>query len=535
MSDFDDELLELVEAGSEKEKKRKRTKSKSGASSKRRKASVSDDDGPESEEEEDDPYPLEGKYVDEADMNRLLQMSEVEREEILSQRAEERQRIQDKRALQQMVKDQRADGDSVAKAAKRQHTARGATKEKSRKLDELKAKRRAKDEKNKNRDSSPKRERSSSPMDMDMETSSEEEEEEGMISKAEQEEDTYGRRTSEPDIPITLADLEACRLNRNKLAKHCMMPWFDKYVEGAWVRYLIGSSDDGPVYRICQIDRLCDEASKAYKIDNTTFDRNVELIHGKSRKTFPLDKVSNSPFSPKEFERFKGQYQSDKIPLPTKNVVAAKVAQLEQLASQPKTEGDIAAMLLRKGQLNANRPGAHTTFERARLVQERTLAQRRQDYKEVAEIDAKLAEFDAQHGIRSNGTSREGTPGVKAQNESKSDVLAMLSEKNRKANAEAVRRAEIMEAEKRRRERKLAMSGSGTATPTDPSARLRTVPRTFNAATPTSRPGTPSNPTLTGAKVEVSAITDSPSQSNGTVKTFEASVIESVEIDLGDF
>ena len=51
--------------------------------------------------------------------SRLMQMSEVEREEILSQRAEERQRIQDKRALQQMVKDQRADGDSVAKAAKR--------------------------------------------------------------------------------------------------------------------------------------------------------------------------------------------------------------------------------------------------------------------------------------------------------------------------------------------------------------------------------------------------------------------------------
>ena len=171
-------------------------------------------------------------------------------------------------------------------------------------------------------------------MDMDMETSSEEEEEEGMISKAEQEEDTYGRRTSEPDVPVILTDLEACRLDRNKLAKYCMMPWFDKYIEGrrlqqgdtqvfiafrfsgAWVRYLIGSSKEGPVYRICQIDRaysnpvlahtmladidsgLCDDATKPYKIDSTLFDRNVELLHGKSRKTFPLDKVSNSTFSP---------------------------------------------------------------------------------------------------------------------------------------------------------------------------------------------------------------------------------------------
>ncbi|EEB92425.1 hypothetical protein MPER_09067, partial [Moniliophthora perniciosa FA553] len=134
MSDFDDELLELVEAGSEKEKKRKRNKSKP-SSSKRRKAkqvvmtnpyfigtdgfpfhSVSDDDEPESEEEEEIPYPLEGKYIDDADRNRLMQMSEVEREEILAQRAEEMQRIHDKRALSQMVKDQRAEGDSVAKA-----------------------------------------------------------------------------------------------------------------------------------------------------------------------------------------------------------------------------------------------------------------------------------------------------------------------------------------------------------------------------------------------------------------------------------
>jgi RNA polymerase-associated protein RTF1 len=100
-------------------------------------------------------------------MERLMQMSEIEREEILSQRLEEKQRLKDKRMISQMVKDQRGtEGESVSKAAKRsficfashswsvrlmpttgQHMMRGATKEKSRKLDELKARRRAKDEK----------------------------------------------------------------------------------------------------------------------------------------------------------------------------------------------------------------------------------------------------------------------------------------------------------------------------------------------------------------------------------------------------
>jgi len=108
------------------------------------------------------------------------------------------------------------------------------------------------------------------------------------------------------------------------------------------------------------------------------------------------------------------------------------------------------------------------------------LAQRRQDAKEVEEIERKIAEFDAVHGTGAEGTT---TP-----NHDTSDVLTKLSEKNRKANAEAVRRAEIAEAERRRRERKLALAGnSGTVTPTDPSARLRTIPRTFNAVTPNSR------------------------------------------------
>ena len=40
-------------------------------------------------------------------------------------------------------------GGAVASAAKRQHTARGATKEKTRKLDELKAKRKEKDDRSK--------------------------------------------------------------------------------------------------------------------------------------------------------------------------------------------------------------------------------------------------------------------------------------------------------------------------------------------------------------------------------------------------
>jgi RNA polymerase-associated protein RTF1 len=100
-----------------------------------------------------------------------MAMSEVDRERILADRADHKQLLEDEKILSQMVREQRGavvangDDDRVSAAAKRtsicviseyilravlgQHTARGATKEKSKKLDELKARRKAKDEKKK--------------------------------------------------------------------------------------------------------------------------------------------------------------------------------------------------------------------------------------------------------------------------------------------------------------------------------------------------------------------------------------------------
>ncbi|KAJ4490436.1 hypothetical protein J3R30DRAFT_3421818 [Lentinula aciculospora] len=569
MSDFDDELLELVEADSSKERKRKRSnssKAKGSHSSKRRKADVSDDE-PESEEEEDDPYPLDGKYVDEADMRRLLQLPEVEREDIIATRMEERQKILDKKALALMVKEQRERdrvGDSnvgttgVAKAAKRQHTARGATKEKSNKLDELKAKRKAKDEKSKNRAYSPKRERSSSPM--DMETSSSDEDEDGVITKDEQEEERANRLmnggvSSAPknEIPATLEDLERCRLSRYSLLKHFLAPWFPQYIKGMWVRYLIGGEGKEPVYRICQVDHLVEEPVKPYRIEEKWFDRQAELVHGQARRKFNLDQISNSRFTEvfthinhfsssldltknhlqKEFDRLQKTFLQEHVPLPTKSSIEFKAAEMARFTSQRLTESDLNSMLQKARALTSQRPPGWTTLERSRLNQARTLAQRRQDHAEVAELDAQIAEFDARYGNAATNGNPSGNQNENGRSSSGSDVLMKLSEKNRKANAEAVRRAEQQEAERKRRERKLAMSGSGTVTPVDPSARLKTVPRMLIARTPTPGPSRPGTPAVSTPPKEATLTASPLAKSNGP--SFEATVIASLEVDLGDF
>jgi RNA polymerase-associated protein RTF1 len=140
-------------------------------------------------------------------------------------------------------------------------------------------------------------------------------------------------------------------------------------------------------------------------------------------------------------------------------------------------QSDITAMLARKSQLQiSSKPTAMSAMERSRLNQARTLAQRRNDWNEVAEIDAKLAEAAR--------TSEQEHP---PRTDNVQDLLAKVNERNRKANMEAVRKAEMAEVERKKKERNLLAQNGGRSTPVDPSARLKTLPRIFNSNTPVTR------------------------------------------------
>ncbi|KAJ8700932.1 RNA polymerase-associated protein rtf1, variant 3 [Pleurotus ostreatus] len=185
-----------------------------------------------------------------------------------------------------------------------------------------------------------------------------------------------------------------------------------------------------------------------------------------------MDRVSNAPFSDKEFEHLERTWQGDKEKLPSKFDAEKKAASINQMISQPITESDLNLMLENKRSLQPHKQSsAALTLERSQLNAQRTLALRRHDDTEVAELDAKILELNGRLGQRPPTTAV--------------DELAKLNERNRKANAEAVRKAELWEAERKRRERKRVQANG--ALPQDPSARLKTVPRVFNAATPSSR------------------------------------------------
>lgn len=292
------------------------------------------------------------------------------------------------------------------------------------------------------------------------------------------------------------------------------------------MRYLIGSEHGEGVYRICEISNLGADCVKPYKVNDQMVNQEFELKHGKSSKFFLMDKVSNGPFESKEFERLTKVCNAEDVKLPSKRLLEKKVAQREKLVTQPMTESDVTAMLARKNQLSSNKHSqGQLTMEKSRLTQARTLAMRRQDYAEVKEIDTKLSDL---------ATTAAATS-VIPREEDDTDMLARVNERNRKANLEAVRKAEILDAERKRRERKLAAAGAAAPAAHDPSARLKILPRLFNHQSTISRPGTPLVQAPQVTSRPRSPLPASGMASRGKTKTFESNVIESVEVDLGDF
>ncbi|KAL5631405.1 hypothetical protein ACGC1H_007054 [Rhizoctonia solani] len=476
-NDLSDELLALAGDSEDQPRRRKRSaSSQHKSSSKRRKHDTEDEygDDPESEEDEANPYPLEGKYADELDRQRLLEMPETEREDILSQRMEEMQRFQDKVNLDRMLKAQKgspdAPNDPVAKAAKRKHTSIGATKEKSKGLEQLKEKRRAKQDNMSRRarssaDDSPVKRRSSSP-------ESDSSDEEGQFRPGDESFDnsTPRHKKEEKEEPPTIDDFNAVRLTREQLAKFCHVAWFQELVQGAYVRYLIGADENGqPIYRMCEVVDLGADLVKAYTFEGQITDQVLELRHGKDTKLFPMDKVSNSPFTDREVDRLIKICQAGGIKLPTKSRLEKKSHRLQQLTSQRFTDNDITKMMERKSALKQQPSHAHLLQEKSRLNQARNLAISRRDAAEVAELDVKIAELE----VLASGVTRD----------QEEDQWAKVNERNRRLNLEQTKKAEALAAAKRK-----ALMASRSSTPKSAIPGVKpepkTEPKTVNLSAP---------------------------------------------------
>ncbi|KAG8859074.1 hypothetical protein FRB96_004644 [Tulasnella sp. 330] len=514
--EFDDELLALVQP----EKRdhhghhRKRTASGSNktSSNKRRKQEMSDDDS-DMEESDADGYPLEGKYKDEEDRERLLSMPEIKREEIFSQRKEELQKDLERKKLEKMVKSQASGGsdatgyNNVSKAAKRKHTTIGSTKEKSRTLEALKQKRQQKESRRatKAHDSeSPeprrRRQRSDTP-------SSLSESEEGQVPRKGSDNSSLDgvQLKPAPDV-LTLMDLNKAQITRDMLENQCFSSQFEEFVKGAWVRLVVGLDAGEMVYRICEVMDVASDLVEPYELNKKLVNKVLELRHGAQVKTFPMNKISCGSFTQREFDRLIRTLEAEKLKPPTKAKLEKKGEMIHNIESRIRTDADMTAMLQRAREVHNKRSAAEMFAMKSSLHTEKMLAVKKHDKAEVARLNVLIEKLEMEMNGRPNQPAASGTLTPDGQSQSQQpaaskpvDALARVNERNRKANLEQMRKAEELTAMRR----KQAMLGGKVVE--DLSARVKTVVRTkFD-----SRAGTPN---LGGASAA-----PSPLPANGSV------------------
>lgn len=226
--------------------------------------SDSDNDEP-NESQARVPYPLEGKYIDEADKRRIEALPVLERESILGERSEETQQHKfnaelARRAKEREVEISRADKKRKASSIEPEDAHRKSSRPKTKTSDKLEAYKREREQRGqlrKRQDDRRLHRRSSSDdraaSDVDAE------------GESEVEWDEQARKAApRVDMPANLNHFEAVRVGRFYLQKVCFYPGFQQAMIGAFARIGVGQDEHRrTVYKMAQI--------KGMSFPNTVF------------------------------------------------------------------------------------------------------------------------------------------------------------------------------------------------------------------------------------------------------------------------
>ncbi|KAK9471945.1 uncharacterized protein V1510DRAFT_347661, partial [Dipodascopsis tothii] len=382
------------------------------------------------------PYPLEGKYKDRADQQWMETLAEIEREEILFERSQEMQRFNERKYLAQRLREnaaQRARGDKTRTSARDKTGTKRST------LSELKKKREEKSVRDRARSG----------------------EHTYAGTKLVYDEDSDSARSASPEPPwkaapaLGAADVNRVRFGRTLFAKFCHYPEFGELAVDCFVRINIGFNRERQqdVYRVCQIKAIT--PSKAYTFMNRTVAASVLVTHGASERTFEMGICSDGAVTDDEYAQWREAMERDHLALPSVAAVDRKFAALQQMRERSLTADEINNMIDVRQKLTAHRP-AHSVVRKTQLNQQRIIALGRGDDADVAALDAQIAAIDERSTALASDTPL--------------DRLAKVNSRNRRANQDEIRKAEIRANESRRR----AMMAQTSDVTSDPFSRLRT-------------------------------------------------------------
>lgn len=504
MSDLDEDLLALAGAGEVDEEEEeevllstsKRTKQhQENASSKKRRIDVDseeedeeDDYNPnvvsaggykgqisdEESEEEPNPFPLEGKYKDEEDRERLESLPEMERETLLFERSQIMRKYQERRLFRERKRQQEINKNRMSRTRSSGRTthATGHSELMSSQLSQLKKQR----EKKQNRHYS----------DDDDEYKEDKDEEEDDYEDDYKDDDDdyyedetdynplarkskYDERTrsdnevewvEEEDRDSDLNDFNKIKIGRSFVTKFCFYPGFNDLMKGCYGRVNVGINKRSgqPMYRMVKIERVF--LQKPYSMGKFYTNQYFGVTQGKDRKVVQMNFFSDGLITQSEFDRYLNALDKSNITKPSSHVLNNKSKELFSFVNEPLTEKTTNEIIRNRMLFNKKLSGTNAVIEKTVLKNKLQYARETGNERDIAKYSAQLRNFEKRISTYEKHHENDQT-GTKK--------LGALTSKNRKLNMDKIRHAEHSKKEKT----------PSIDSKTDPFSRLKTRTRMY--------------------------------------------------------
>lgn len=406
----------------------------------------------EDDEEDANPYPLEGKYKNERDRAELESMPEVEREAILFDRSQELQKFNERRMLRERAKQNKLQNEQRSSRSKK--VKESAQSVKSSVRSKLKQQREKKSRKTSEY--------------YDDEEEEEESEEDG-YDFGDIEEDDY-----EPDFQagsqvewaetskrrdVELKDINAIRTGHSIAEKFCFYPNFDEVIIGTFGRIRVSRNE----HRMVKIDEVVKGKPYTFGESKLITDKYFKLsVPGKDRKIYPFGYLSDDSIKAEEFIKYKeyirlANQEGKRVSLPNVSELEYKLQELKSF-SKTKLEGSIFDEFMKnKSKLNKTDAGSNVLSQKLKIKQQLDVARDRNDFNEIQRLSKELNKVSQQFDKVTSNVAKDS-------------ITAKISERNRKLNNVSVRKAELINSEKKR---------TGVQNASDPFSRLTTRAKVY--------------------------------------------------------
>ncbi|XP_043279611.1 RNA polymerase-associated protein Rtf1 [Venturia canescens] len=241
--------------------------------------------------------------------------------------------------------------------------------------------------------------------------------------------------TTKPSKPKKLVfvnnkdELNKVRLSRHKMERFVHLPFFDRVVQGCFVRIGIGNNNGKPVYRVAEISGVC-ETGKIYQLGGTRTNKGLKLRHGAQERVFRLEFVSNQEFTESEFFKWKETCALQGISMPTFDELEQKLKDIKEAMVYEFKEEDIEKIVQEKGRFKQN--PYNYAMKKAQLMRERDAANCRGDNDTARRLNLELSELEE----RASELDKMRTATISS--------ISYINDRNRKKNVEEAEKA-IME------------------------------------------------------------------------------------------